>query len=170
MKVVQVEDLTLEAFAPFGSFAHLINPSSSGPSLTKLGAPPIEFFRDVLPLELGGKAPVFSVCRVEPRALLIDVLEYHSHTGEGILPLDGDVLVQVAPATPPRDSVPLEAVRVFRVPHGTMLSIRPGVWHHAPFSLEGAVNVLIVLPERTYANDCVVVTLENIQQVRIEVE
>jgi ureidoglycolate lyase len=170
MKVVHVEALTLEAFAPFGSFAHLINPSLSGPSLTKLGAPPIEFFRDALPLELGGKSPVFSVCRVEPRALLIDVLEYHSHTGEGILPLDGDVLVQVAPATPPNAPVPLEAVRVFRVPHGTMLAIRPGVWHHAPFSLEGAVNVLIVLPERTYANDCVVVPLEDTQHIRIVTE
>jgi ureidoglycolate lyase len=168
MKVVQVEDLSLEAFAPFGSFAHLIHPSSSGPGLTKLGAPPIEFFRDALPLELGGKSPVFSVCRVEPRALVIDVLEYHSSTGEGILPLDGDVLVQVAPATPVNDPVPLEFIRVFRVPHGTMLAIRPGVWHHAPFSLEGAVNVLIVLPERTYANDCVVVPLEGSQPVRIE--
>jgi ureidoglycolate lyase len=163
MRTVTAEPLTLETFAAFGSYANLIQPD--GP---RLGAPPIEFFRDALPLELGGKSPVFSVCRVEARDLLIDVLEYHSHTGEGILPLDGDVLVQVAPATPANDPVPLEAVRVFHVPRGTMLSIRPGVWHHAPFSLEGAVNVLIVLPERTYANDCVVVPLEGSQRVRIE--
>jgi ureidoglycolate lyase len=95
MKNVSVQDLTLEVFAPFGSYANLTQPDGA-----HLGAPPIEFFRDALPLELGGKAPVFSVCRVEPRTLVIDVLEYHSQTGKGILPLDGDVLVQVAPATP----------------------------------------------------------------------
>jgi ureidoglycolate lyase len=48
------------------------------------------------------------------------------------------------------------------------LCIRPGVWHHAPFVLEGAANVVIVLPERTYANDCVVVPLEGDSRVRIE--
>lgn len=163
MNTVKVEELSLEAFAPFGTYATLINPTS-----TKLGAPPIEFFRDALPLEQGSHNPSFSTCRVEARALIIDVLEYHSRTGEGILPLDADVLVQVAPASG-NGHLPLEAVRVFRVPQGTMLAIRPGVWHHAPFVLTGAANVLIVLPERTYANDCTVVPIEESERLEIVV-
>lgn len=144
----------MEGFAPFGSYAQMINPSA-----TKFGAPPIEFFRDMVQLELGQGAPSFSVCRVEPRPLLIDITEYHSHTGEGILPLDADVLLHFATAT--GNGVVPEAFRVFRVPCGTFVAIRPGVWHHAPFALaERAANVLIVLPERTYANDCVVLRLE----------
>ena len=51
-------------------------------------------------------------------------------------------------------------MQVFRVPMGTMVVLRPGVWHHAPFTVDDdPANVLIVLPERTYANDCLVVEL-----------
>ncbi len=85
-----------------------------------------------------------------------------------ILPLDNDVLIHVAPATPAA-VVPLDKVRVFRVPRGTMVTLRPGVWHHAPFTANNQpANVLIVLPERTYANDCVVVKLDEKDRIRIE--
>ena len=161
-RTVQIETLEPARFAPFGSYANLIQPL--GP---QIGSSPITFYRDMLPLELTGKNPSFSVCRVKARAGVIDVMEYHSSTGEGILPLDGDVLVQVAPATP-RDAIfPAEEVRVFLVPKGTMLCLRPGVWHHAPFALEGVVNVLIVLPERTYANDCMLLELQHSERIRI---
>jgi ureidoglycolate lyase len=161
-RTVQIETLEPTRFAAFGSYANLIQPD--GP---QIGSSPITFYRDMLPLELAGKNPSFSVCRVEARAGVIDVMEYHSSTGEGILPLDGDVLVQVAPATPRDAPFPAEEVQVFLVPKGTMLCLRPGVWHHAPFALEGAVNVLIVLPERTYANDCTVLELTPRQQIQI---
>jgi ureidoglycolate lyase len=164
MRTITPEPLTLETFAPFGSFAPLIDPRAP-----HLGAPPIQFFRDLLPLDLLGGSPVFSVCRVERRAGVVDVLEYHSKTGEGIIPLDADVIVQVAPATQPNDPVPMDQLRAFTVPKGTMLCIRPGVWHHAPFIVggAGAANIVIVLPERTYANDCVVVPIGEGDRVQI---
>jgi ureidoglycolate lyase len=163
MRSITPEPLTPETFAPFGSYAALIDPRA-----THLGAPPIQFFRDLLPLELGGSSPVFSVCRVEAREAVIDVLEYHSKTGEGIIPLDADIVVQLGIATHPNDPLPLESLRAFHVPRGTMLSLRPGVWHHAPFVRSGAANIVIVLPERTYANDCVVVPIQEGERVRIE--
>ncbi len=47
--------------------------------------------------------------------------------------------------------------------------LNPGVWHHAPLSAFGyPVNVLIILPKRTYANDCTVVQLEGDDQIEIE--
>jgi ureidoglycolate lyase len=154
-QTVEVEPLEPSSFAAFGAYKHLAQADG-----IFIGASPIKFYRDLLPLELGGKNPMLSICRIEPRANVIDVMEYHTYTGEGILPLDGDVLVQVAPATPPGAPFPAEMVRVFHVPQGTMLCIRPGVWHHAPFALRNQlVNVLIVLPERTYANDCVVLKI-----------
>jgi ureidoglycolate lyase len=164
MHSVRVEPLTLETFAPFGTFRNLID--ANGPHL---GAPPITFYRDLLPLEQGGKSPVFSICRVAPRDFVMDVMEYHSHTGEGILPLDGDVLVQVAPATPRDAAFPTTETRVFHVPMCTMLAIRPGVWHHAPFVIgDATVNVVIVLPERTYANDTTYLSLEGDSRMKIE--
>lgn len=153
MRQVKVEPLTHEAFAPFGTFANLINPKAD-----KLGATPVEFYRDMVQIDV---APTnmfsYSTCRVEKRALVIDILEYHSACAEGILPLDNDILVQVAPATGNNDPLPLDKMRVFYVPKGTIVTIKPGVWHWGPFTPnELAANILINLPERTYANDCIV--------------
>jgi ureidoglycolate lyase len=120
---------------------------------------------------LGGAALAsFSTCRVEKRDPVIDVTEYHSSCGEGMLPLDGDVLIHVGPASAADGTVPLDKIKVFRVPKGTMVVVRPGVWHHAPFVVDGdAANVLIVLPERTYANDCIVVELSEADRIGVEI-
>jgi len=163
MRTVKAEPLSVEQFFPFGFFAGMLNPKTE-----KMGRRPIEFYRDMLQQDLGGAAAVsFSVCRVEKRPPVIDVTEYHTSVGEGILPLDADILIHVGPATPADGSVPLDKMRVFRVPRGTLVVLRPGVWHHAPFVMKGRVaNVLIVLPERTYANDCRVFPLAPADQIR----
>ena len=69
--------------------------------------------------------------------------------------LDDDVIVHVAPAG--KEAVP-ELTEAFLVPKGTMVLLNTGVWHLSaiPVNKETA-HVLIVLPERTYLNDCVVV-------------
>jgi ureidoglycolate lyase len=164
MRTVQVRELSVDAFLPFGFYANLVDPDSE-----VIGTVPIEFYRDMVQQDLGGTSMAsFSTCRVEKRELTIDVTEYHSATGEGILPLDNDVLIHVAPASPVGTDVPLEKIQVFRVPKGTMVVLRPGVWHHAPFTVnDDPANVLIVLPERTYANDCGVVVLGE-DKVKIE--
>ena len=166
MRKAKVEELGVESFLPFGSYANLIDPDAE-----KLGAPPIEFFRDMLVQDLGGASSAsFSTCRVEKRDPVIDVTEYHSSCGEGMLPLDSDVLIHVGPASPADGTVPLDKIKIFRVPKGTMVVVRPGVWHHAPFVVDGdAANVLIVLPERTYANDCIVVELSEADRIGVEI-
>ena len=65
------------------------------------------------------------------------------------------MIVHVAPAG--KDPVP-ELTEAFLVPKGTMVLLNTGVWHLSaiPVNKETA-HVLIVLPERTYFNDCVVV-------------
>jgi ureidoglycolate lyase len=164
MRTIQVETLEQTSFLPFGFMANQINPNAE-----KIGSDPIEFYRDMAQLDLGTASKAsFSTCRVEQREFIIDMTEYHSSTGEALLPLDADVLIHVAPATP-NGVVPLEKLRVFRVPRGTLVVLRPGVWHHAPFSIQGVANVLIVLPERTYANDCTVVELAVTDRIRIAI-
>jgi len=166
MRSVAMEELSAEKFLPFGSYARLIDPNTE-----RIGSSPIEFFRDMLQQSLGCAAdPSFSACRVAKRDLVIDVTEYHNFTGEGILPLDNDVLIHVGPATPPDSSPPLDKIKVFRVPRGTMVALRPGVWHHAPFTInDSPANVLIVLPERTYANDCVTIEIPEADRIAIEI-
>jgi len=165
MRQVRARELDLEAFQAYGTYGRMIDPKGE-----RIGSPPAEFFRDMVQVDLGSSASAsMSVCRVERRPLVIESLEYHDVCGEGVLPLDGDVLIHVAPATPPGE-IPLERIEVFRVPRGTLVSIKPGVWHHAPFALdEEAVNVLVVLPERTYALDCEVHQIPKKDQIEIKV-
>lgn len=60
-------------------------------------------------------------------------------------------------------------IEFFRVPKGTIVSLRPGIWHHAPFAYNSEhVNVIIVLPERTYANDCTVYEIPEERRIEIE--
>jgi ureidoglycolate lyase len=162
MKMVKVQDLSLEKFSRYGTFANLLDPDTD-----KLGTKPIEFYRDMLQLDLGQAQPSFSVCRVEKRDLVIDVSEYHNTTCEGIMPLDEAVYVYVAPANG-GDRVPLEQIEVFKVPQGTFVALRRGVWHHAPFTVGSkAANVLIVLPERAYAVDCIVHEISAKDRIKI---
>ncbi len=85
-----------------------------------------------------------------------------------MLPLDGDAYIHVAPAGP-ADRIPYDAVEVFRVPKGTMVTLRPGVWHHGPFCVDTAsLQTLIILPERLYAYDCTVLTAPEADKLRIE--
>jgi ureidoglycolate lyase len=164
MKKIKVKELRRESFDKYGSFANLINPDAC-----KIGEEPSEFFRDMSKQDLGTSNKVcFSTCRVLKRAEVIDNIEYHEHTGEGMLPLDGDIYLSVAPATANGD-VPFDRIEVFRIPQGTIVVINPGVWHCAAYPCKkDCINVLITLPERTYANDCIVVKLSNENYVEIE--
>jgi ureidoglycolate hydrolase len=152
MQKIHAKGLSLEGFARYGCYALMLDPKAE-----KIGEEPVEFFRDMLPLDLGTSTTAsFSVCRVSRRRGVVDVSEFHNGTEEGILPLDADVLIHVAAATPGPE-VPAGRIEVFRVPRGTFVALKRGVWHHAPFALGAeAANVLIVLPERAYAVDCTV--------------
>jgi ureidoglycolate lyase len=164
MNKVKIKELTLESFQKFGSFARMVNPDA-----VKIGAEPVEFFRDMLGLNLGrDTAASFSTCRVSKTSLKVTAMEYHTSCQEGILPLDGDILISLAPATASGD-LPWDRVEVFHVPQGTMLALRPGVWHGGPYAYQAdRVNILIVLPERVYANDCQVVPIPADEQSEIE--
>lgn len=160
---IRAKELTLESFNLYGTFAGMIHPSAP-----KLGAEPVEFYRDMAQLNLGQSAIAsFSVCRVKKRPFIVDFIEMHRGCGEGILPLDADAVIHVALATANGD-IPLDRIEAFRVPKGTFVALRRGVWHHAPFAASAdCANVLIVLPERTYADDCFVFEIPADKRVEI---
>lgn len=164
MKSLQIEKLTLEKFREFGVFRNMFAPSAE-----KIGEPPIEFYRDMIQQTLGGNAIVsYSSCIVGPREMIIDVSEFHTYTAEMLMPLDADVLMYFAPAGVAGE-FPADKARVFLVPKGTMVVIKPGTWHHGPFCLgDEPVSILVALPERTYANDCAVITLGGDARIAID--
>jgi ureidoglycolate lyase len=168
MRELRYRRLDPAAFAGYGSYAAVLDPEADGRTPPRLGAPPIEFFRDLLQAGIGSDTTVsFGVCRVTRRPPVIDVSEYHDRSCEALLPLDGDVLVHVAPAVP-GGRFPAAQAEVFLVPKGTMVVLRPGVWHHGPFALSAErVSCLVALPERLYARDCREVEVPPEERIRI---
>lgn len=161
MQTIPVRALTLEAFQEFGTFTSLTDCRTS-----KIGSVPVEFFRDITGCNLGNICPSFSVVKTWKREPVIDEAEQHFYTAEVLLPLDGDVVIFVAPST--NREVPYKEIQAFAVPKNTLVTVKPGVWHKAPFPVkEEVVHSLIILPERTYANDCLVASFPEEQKLRI---
>jgi ureidoglycolate lyase len=162
----EVKKLTTENFSIYGTYADMLNPKG-----TKFGTEPIEFFRDMIQLSLGQSISAsFSLCRLQKRDFVIEASEYHNSCGEMIIPLDGDILMHVGAATSTAE-VPVADIEIFRIPKGTIVCIRPGVWHQAAFAYKcNSVNILVALPERAYMSDCHLINIPQEKQIVINVK
>lgn len=151
MRTLNIIKLTEESFKGYGVFKNMLSPEGF-----LLGTPPGGFYRDMLtmPLALNNVAG-FSISRaLKAEKMVVNKIECHDSSAEAFIPLDGDIILTLGEATI-RTMPPLGRLKAFYIPKGTMAVINPGVWHGAEFaSDEDAVNVLTVLPERTYALDC----------------
>ena len=159
MRKIKAKPITAESFKGYGSFTDLLNPEGYS-----LG----DFYQDRLLMHFAGdmQAAFSPLLILKPEKMIVNQAEFHNSTQEGILCLDDDVVVHVAPAG--KDPVP-ELTEAFLVPKGTMVCLNTGVWHLSaiPVNKELA-HVLIVLPERIYNNDCTVVDYPEDQWVEIE--
>ena len=139
MRKIKAKPITAESFKGYGSFTDLLNPEGYS-----LG----DFYQDRLLMHFAGDMQAaFSPLLIrKPEKMIVNQAEFHNSTQEGILCLDDDVVVHVAPAG--KDPVP-ELTEAFLVPKGTMVCLNTGVWHLSaiPVNKELA-HVLIVLPER----------------------
>ena len=153
MRTVKLEPLTVEAFAPFGSFANMMDPA--GPSL---GGEFHTFYRDSARYFSNFQLPIgFSPLVVKNHGYQVDSLEFHSQCCEGILPINDDAVLHVTPAGGAPD---ISATKAFLVPKGTIVSLYPGVYHLTPLPRnEAELHAMVVLPERAYANDFTLVEL-----------
>jgi ureidoglycolate hydrolase len=153
MKKIKFKELSLEDFKKYGSFYSMINPDS-----TRFGDEKTGFYPDLIQHNLGNsRVASFSVCHItKSDKNIIRSSEFHNYCNETIMPLNGEVLMHVAPAIG-EDVVPVGKIEVFRIPVFTIVTVKPGVWHHIPFTYNcNSADIMVVLPERTYVNDCYV--------------
>ena len=157
----KIEQLSAEAFKPFGHYYNMDDPQGYS-----LDGPLHKFYPDRLWDAYAGHVG-FSAIRVrKPEKMIVDTIEYHTTTSEIILPINGDMILHVAPASAGTPVTHL--TKVFLVPKGTMVQMNAGVWHLAPLPAEvDELHALIILPECTYANDCTVLDLPEEQQFEI---
>lgn len=160
MKTILAQKLSKEAFEPFGAYCDFLNPQG-----LNLGG----FYPDRIQFPVAKSVPVgFSPLTVrKPERYVVTTAEYHNDTGEILLPIDGDVIIHVAPAS--NAKVP-ELTEAFIVPAGTVVQLWTGVWHYSPFAIDKpVVNCLIALPNRTYMNDCVCINYDESEQIEIKI-
>lgn len=151
MKTIQVQPLTKEAFAPFGSYYNMENPEGYA-----LSGELHRFFPDRVTAYLGHNAAFSPILVKKPAEMLITQAEYHTTTSELVLPLNDDMILHVAP---PSAGKPLpEYTKAFLVPKHTLVKMNACVWHLAPLPANAdELAAMIILPECTYMNDCTVV-------------
>lgn len=162
MLTIKAVPITTENFRPYGSFASMLDPTGN------CFPGDATFYPDQVTLNVqGGKPIAFSPLTVKkPERMIVTQAEYHNHTGEGVLALDDDAVIHVAP--PSNGAIVPEKTEAFIVPKGTLVKLNTGVWHLAALPVHNdLLHVMIILPERVYANDCIVCSYPEDRQVEI---
>ena len=153
MRELKAVKITKEEFALYGTFCDMIHPEGY-PLQGKIH----KFYPDRIAVTAMGSLE-FSPIEVKKDDRIVKCAEYHTTTWEGIVALDDDMIIHVAPASA-GTPVP-ELTKAFIVPKGCMVKINAAIWHLCPPPVNQEVlHAMIILPECTYANDCTVVEFE----------
>ena len=162
MRTIKAVPITNENFRPYGSFTNFLDPKGN------CFPGDATFYPDQVELNVHGGLPItFSPLAVKkPERMIVTQAEYHNYTGEGVFVIDDDAVIHVVP--PSNKVIVPEKTEAFIVPKGTLVKLNTGVWHLAALPVHNDVlHVMIVLPQRVYANDCIVCDYPEDRQVEI---
>jgi ureidoglycolate lyase len=140
-RILEVEPLSREAFAPFGDVIEASEAARHFP----INGGNTERYHDLAGIEPGpeGRA-IVSIFRGQPRELPFPVamMERHPLGSQAFIPLSGrPYLVVVAPAGAPPAA---EDLRVFLARADQGVNYRTGVWHHPLLALDAVCDFLVV--------------------------
>lgn len=168
MKTIKAKELCHEEFRKYGEYYDLHNPKSTQ-SVVFGGGSASEFYPDALTLHLGNQSDAsVCVCSLKKRDNIIESYEYHNNCCEGILPLDADCIIFCGLGFDP--VLPCEEFEAFVVPAGTFVKLKAGVNHGTQFVVDkDKATVLVILPERAFATDMNMFTLDNTEKIKVEV-
>lgn len=164
MREIKVQQLDEEKFRKYGIFQNLLDDKSME-SRTFLSD---SFYADLVFLDFGGQnLPTISVCHVKKTEKnIVDFLEFHQNTCEGLLPLDDDVLLFVGLQA--KGELSTQNLEAFYVPKGTFIKMNPMVVHGMQFPVHNEdAHVVCMLPGRTFHNDVTVCRIEENEEKAI---
>ncbi|MCQ9617248.1 ureidoglycolate lyase [Paenalcaligenes niemegkensis] len=152
---LKLENLTREAFAPFGD---VIEASDEAHHFS-INEGNTERYHDLANIEPGtdGKA-IVSIFRGQPRDLPFEVsmMERHPKASQAFIPMSGRpylVVVALAGNTPEATDL-----RLFLARGDQGVNYAPGVWHHPLLGLEQVVD-FIVIDRKGPGDNCDVINL-----------
>ncbi len=125
------------------------------------------FYPDRLTASLNTPIGFSPLVVTKPEKMIIKLVEIHTHTWELLLPMNDDMIIHVSP---PNGTVPKpELTEAFIVPKGTLVKLQPAVWHLNPVPVhEKTLCVMAAVAQCTYLNDCILVNLDEEQQMAEE--
>lgn len=168
MKKLIAQPLTKERFQKYGEFQNLLDDAS----LAQKSIFPRGFYADVMKLDFGTTTlPTISVCQVNKQEQnVIRALEAHKFTCEGLLPLDGDVIIFVGVPLPGQ-KFSVDTVEAFIVPKGTFVKLDPLILHGTQFPVDvETAHIVCMLPGRTFMNDMIMERLPEEGQAIVTIE
>jgi ureidoglycolate lyase len=144
---IQIEPLTPEAFAPFGTVIDVGHrpPDYVGTSGTEAWHMAFESGR-----------PLVSLLRTPYQGLRFRTMERHFHVSQAFIPLGGEpAAVAVAPPSADLDAVPeLEAIRAFLLDGSKGYVLHRGTWHSLDrFPLRPPDTRFVMLTDRETQDD-----------------
>ena len=155
---LKAQPLTKAAFAPYGEYFIAEECENKAEAMA--------YTADTCLISLGGKDAAIGVLHADPQDAVMTQMEMHSRTEEGWLLMDGPCVAALgAPCEDPNDAV----YAAFRIPAGTAVSLKAGVWHFAPIPCgAGRTTVFAVLPPHTPEEDIRILPLK--EPLTIEAE
>lgn len=155
---IQARPIDAQSFAPFGRCIDLLDPGGD-PGRSA-------YFPDLLQLQVPQPTSV-SVGRVCACRRRLPFIESHPGTAEVRLPLDGDIVLYVAPVQPLEQLDP-ESIQAFVVPQGTLVELEPGILHGRQFTVDKPmVHVMFLCRDRASRQDTRSRTFE--ENINIEI-
>ena len=147
---IKVEKLSDESFRKFGVYQDLTNDEQMSARTVAGG----DFKADLIELNFGKTTlPTVSVCTVYKKdQRVVDFMEYHQFTCEGLFPFDDDVVIYVG--TTMNGKLDAKDLHAFYVPKYTFVKLNPLVVHGGQFPVHNEkAHLICMLPQRTYNND-----------------
>ncbi len=150
MKEIKIQKLSDEKFRKYGIYQDLLDNDGMASRTFPSGG----FYADLIFMDFGKETlPTISVCHIKKAEKnIVDFLEYHQSTCEGLLPLDDDVIIFTGLQS--GEELKAEGLEAFYVPQGTFVKMNPMVVHGMQFPVhKEEAHVVCMLPGRTFHND-----------------
>ena len=147
---IKAKSLSPEAFRKYGVYQDLLDDASMGRNCIN----PSGFFPDLIALNFASTTlPSVCCCSVSKQERnIVRSMEAHQYTCEGLLPIDGDVIIFVG--TLPPTGLTVETLEAFVIPKGTFVKLNPLNVHGTQYCVDmQRTHILCMLPERTFRND-----------------
>lgn len=140
MKYIKVQELTKDNFQKFGEVLTIEGREAGGNPNTHLWFPKVTVVDDKTSVNL---------MKLIPHEFVVKDFEKHNETVENLIPIDGDLIVALAPAGELKE----ENIEVFYIPCGKGICLNKEVWHAIPFAVGKEVMSTVVFKYDTSNTD-----------------